>query len=169
MIRIRNCQIISISGGEPLLHPQLNEVIRFIHQKGLKPWLHTNGLLLSDSKLQKLKKEGLIPHLSVILVGNNPASSIYVKMKEKACKKVGISSETIKFEKSISEKILLQKIDTLNKDPKVHGILVQLPLPSHIQEDVVIEKVIPEKDVDGFHPINLGRLVAGSDKCFFLQ
>ena len=119
------------------------------------------------TEVEQLKKDGVIPHLSVILVGDNPASSIYVKMKEKACKKVGISSETIKYEKSISEQELLQKIDTLNKNPKIHGILVQLPLPSHIHEDVVIEKVMPEKDVDGFHPINVGRLVAGSDKCFY--
>ena len=118
------------------------------------------------AEVSQLKNKGIIPHLTVILVGDNPASSIYVRMKEKACKKVGISSETIKLNASVSELSLLEKIDTLNKDPKIHGILVQLPLPSHIHEDVVIEKVIPEKDVDGFHPINLGKLTAGSEKCF---
>lgn len=118
------------------------------------------------AEVSQLKNKGIIPHLTVILVGDNPASSIYVSMKEKACKKVGISSETIQFDTSISEQSLLEKIETLNQDPKIHGILVQLPLPSHIHEDRIIEKVIPEKDVDGFHPINLGKLAAGSEKCF---
>lgn len=117
-------------------------------------------------EVDNLKQKGIIPYLTVILVGTNSASKIYVKMKEKACKKVGIFSETIVFDESISEDLLLEKIDTLNKNPKVHGILVQLPLPSHINEDRVIEKVLPEKDVDGFHPTNLGRLVTGSNNTF---
>jgi len=118
------------------------------------------------SDIDILIQAGIKPHLTVILVGDNPASHIYVSMKEKACKKVGISSETIRLDKSVSESILLKKIDMLNKDNNVHGILVQLPLPSHINEAAVIEKISPDKDVDGFHPTNLGRLITGSENTF---
>jgi len=117
-------------------------------------------------QVDKLKINNITPHLCVILVGDNDASKIYVKMKEKACKKVGITSETIKFKESISEKQLLQRIESYNKNPDVHGILVQLPLPKHINESTVIESITPEKDVDGFHPINLGRLVIDSENAF---
>ncbi|MFO7890188.1 MAG: bifunctional methylenetetrahydrofolate dehydrogenase/methenyltetrahydrofolate cyclohydrolase FolD [bacterium] len=117
-------------------------------------------------EVSRLKQKNIIPHLSVILVGDNDASKIYVNMKQKACKKVGIISETIKLKDSVSEKTLLQKIDTLNKNPEIHGILVQLPLPSHINESSVIERITPEKDVDGFHPTNLGRLVIDAGHTF---
>jgi methylenetetrahydrofolate dehydrogenase (NADP+)/methenyltetrahydrofolate cyclohydrolase len=102
------------------------------------------------------------PHLSVILVGDNPASASYVRGKRKAAREVGIDSETIRFEESISDRQLLRKIDELNAAPAVDGILVQLPLPDHIDESEVISRVTPEKDVDGFHPENVGRLMTGA-------
>ncbi len=117
--------------------------------------------------VDELIQAGIKPHLTVILVGDNPASQTYVNMKEKACKKIGISSETIRLDESVSESTLLKKIENLNKNNNIHGILVQLPLPSHINEASVIEKISPEKDVDGFHPTNLGRLVIGSENTFF--
>ena len=129
-----------------------------------------NGKELSKSLKEKMKKEvsilkdkGLIPHLTVVLVGDNPASKSYVSGKEKASREVGISSEIIHLENSIAEKDLLEVIDKLNKDKNVHGILVQLPLPEHIQEQHVIEAINPAKDVDGFHPINIGRMMTGQD------
>ncbi|TXL67937.1 bifunctional methylenetetrahydrofolate dehydrogenase/methenyltetrahydrofolate cyclohydrolase FolD [Cerasibacillus terrae] len=129
-----------------------------------------NGKELSKSLKGKMKKEvsilkdkGLIPHLTVVLVGDNPASKSYVSGKEKASREVGISSEIIHLENSIAEKDLLEVIDKLNKDKNVHGILVQLPLPEHIQEQHVIEAINPAKDVDGFHPINIGRMMTGQD------
>lgn len=118
------------------------------------------------AEVNSLKQRGIVPHLSVILVGDNDASKIYVKMKEKACTKVGITSETIRLNKSTSETKLLQIINSLNNNSGVHGILVQLPLPSHINEFSVIEAITPEKDVDGFHPTNLGRLVIDTENTF---
>lgn len=112
-------------------------------------------------EVDDLVKKGIKPHLSVILVGDDPASSVYVKMKEKACKKIGISSETIKFDSSINNNILINKINNLNSNPNVHGILVQLPLPPQIDEDKILETISTQKDVDGFHPKNIGRLVSG--------
>lgn len=102
------------------------------------------------------------PHLSVILVGDNPASASYVRGKRKAAREVGIGSETIRFEASISQQRLLATIDELNDNPDVDGILVQLPVPDHICEADVIARVDPTKDVDGFHPENFGRLMTGT-------
>jgi len=104
---------------------------------------------------------GKTPHLVAVLVGNDPASETYVNNKEKACNKVGIESEVIRLEESISQEELLKKVDELNNDPKVDGFIVQLPLPEHIDDQKVIEAVDPKKDVDGFHPVNMGRMVLG--------
>lgn len=103
------------------------------------------------------------PGLAVVLVGDNPASQLYVKMKQKACLEVGIHSEEHRLPASISQGRLLGLIDQLNSDPRIHGILVQLPLPDGLDEEEVIMRIRPEKDVDGFHPINVGRLAIGAD------
>lgn len=101
------------------------------------------------------------PHLAAILVGDDPASQTYVAGKEKACKSVGMMSSVYRMPASTPEKELLEMIDFLNKDPEVDGFIVQLPLPDHIAEEKVIERIDPAKDVDGFHPVNLGRMVSG--------
>jgi len=111
--------------------------------------------------VNKLSKEGRAPGLTVVLVGDSPASQTYVKYKERAAEKLGIYSQVIKKGKDISQSELLELIDDLNNDNKVDGILVQLPLPEHIDEKVIIEAINPAKDVDGFHPINTGRLFSG--------
>ncbi|ENQ3104336.1 methenyltetrahydrofolate cyclohydrolase /5,10-methylenetetrahydrofolate dehydrogenase (NADP+) [Bacillus sp. 491mf] len=111
----------------------------------------------------ELKKQGIVPGLAVILVGDDPASHSYVKGKEKGCEQVGIYSELITFPDSITQDRLLAEIDRLNNDDRIHGILVQLPLPNHIEEKAIIEKISPEKDVDGFHPISIGRMMTGQD------
>lgn len=102
-----------------------------------------------------------IPHLAAILVGTNGASETYVGAKVKACEEVGFKSTLIRFEESISEMKLLEKINELNTDPDVDGILVQLPLPKHISDEEVINAIDPEKDVDGFHPVNAGKMMQG--------
>lgn len=102
------------------------------------------------------------PGLAVILVGNNPASQIYVINKQKACEQVGFYSKKIILSEETTEKTLLSVIDDLNQNPTIHGILVQLPLPTHINNQTVIERIAPSKDVDGFHPYNLGRLAQGN-------
>ena len=102
-----------------------------------------------------------IPHLAAILVGNNGASETYVAAKVKACEQTGFKSTLIRHEAGISEIKLLENITDLNNDPDIDGILVQLPLPKHISEDKVINAIHPDKDVDGFHPINTGRLLQG--------
>lgn len=114
-------------------------------------------------KVSELKKEGITPHLTVILVGDDPASKSYVSGKEKAAKEIGISSEVIHMVAEATEAELLAKISELNHDADVHGILVQLPLPSHIDENKVIEAIDPNKDVDGFHPINVGKMILNQD------
>ncbi|PEA56286.1 bifunctional methylenetetrahydrofolate dehydrogenase/methenyltetrahydrofolate cyclohydrolase FolD [Bacillus pseudomycoides] len=114
-------------------------------------------------KVAELKKQGIVPGLAVILVGDDPASHSYVKGKEKGCEQVGIYSELITFPDSITQDRLLAEIDRLNNDDRIHGILVQLPLPNHIEEKAIIEKISPEKDVDGFHPISIGRMMTGQD------
>lgn len=110
---------------------------------------------------QQLVSEGTQPGLAVVLVGDNPASRVYVHMKEKACRDVGIFSDEHKLPAETDENELLSLIDQLNNDTRIHGILVQLPLPKHINEAKVLEAISPEKDVDGFHPYNVGRLVLG--------
>jgi methylenetetrahydrofolate dehydrogenase (NADP+)/methenyltetrahydrofolate cyclohydrolase len=112
-------------------------------------------------EVEELKKEGIVPGLAVILVGNNPASQTYVKMKKNACEKVGMYSVVHEFPENITEKELLSTIDMINNNPNIHGLLVQLPLPKHIDTTKILEAVAPEKDVDGFHPYNMGRLVEG--------
>src|SRR5690625_934061 len=114
-------------------------------------------------EVSDLSTSGLIPHLTVILVGDDPASKSYVNGKKKASAETGISSKIIELSKDISEQDLLNTIEQLNHDQSVHGILVQLPLPDHIDEQRVIEAINPEKDVDGFHPINIGRMMTGKD------
>ncbi|MCK5131081.1 MAG: bifunctional methylenetetrahydrofolate dehydrogenase/methenyltetrahydrofolate cyclohydrolase FolD [Candidatus Sabulitectum sp.] len=110
--------------------------------------------------------DGSPPGLAVIMVGDNPASRVYVGAKEKACKKVGYSSRVICLPAEVTEKDILSLIDELNADNSVHGILVQLPLPDHISDDRIASAVLPEKDVDGFHPVNVGRLWRGEDGLF---
>lgn len=108
-----------------------------------------------------LAKKNIQPGLVVLLVGENPASQVYVRNKERAAKKIGILSKVGRLPETTSEAELLQKIDQYNHDPKIHGILVQLPLPAHIDEEKVLLAIDPKKDVDGFHPINLGQLFTG--------
>ena len=110
-----------------------------------------------------LRKRGMSPCLAAVLVGDNAASKAYVANKRKACEEVGIESVLHTPAADLSEPALLELICELNDDPNVHGILVQLPLPKHIDERLVIEAISPSKDVDGFHPINLGRLILGLD------
>jgi len=112
---------------------------------------------------EKLKEKGITPGLAVILVGEDPASKVYVNMKSKACENSGIKSFLYKFDENIKEEELLLKIEEINKNPDIHGLLVQLPLPNHINTTKILESVAPEKDVDGFHPYNVGRLVTGLD------
>jgi methylenetetrahydrofolate dehydrogenase (NADP+)/methenyltetrahydrofolate cyclohydrolase len=113
-------------------------------------------------EVEKLKSEhGITPGLAVVLVGENPASVVYVRNKEKACAVVGIYSEKHDLPADTSQEDLLALIDRLNQDPKIHGILVQLPVPDQIDAKAVLEAISPEKDVDGFHPYNVGRLLTG--------
>ena len=116
------------------------------------------------AETEQLKNtKGITPGLAFILVGENPASQVYVKMKGKACEEMGFYSITERMPENISEQILLDKIQEFNNDAKIHGILVQLPLPKHINEAKVLELIKPSKDVDGFHPYNVGKLVVGED------
>lgn len=112
-------------------------------------------------KVDQLKGVGIEPGLAVILVGEDPASNVYVNRKEKTCQELGIYSEVHRLAESISEVELLQQIETLNRDPNIHGILVQLPVPPHISEKAVIDAIAVDKDVDGFHPVNVGNLMIG--------
>lgn len=101
------------------------------------------------------------PHLAAILVGDDPASQTYVASKEKACKAIGFTSSIYRYDADITEKQLLDVVDFLNNDPEVNGFIVQLPLPGHINADRILERIDPAKDVDGFHPVNMGRLALG--------
>jgi methylenetetrahydrofolate dehydrogenase (NADP+) / methenyltetrahydrofolate cyclohydrolase len=114
-------------------------------------------------EVDELKKNNVIPGLAVILVGNDQASRTYVTSKQKTCRELGMHSLLIEYPETIEESELLSKIEELNHDDTIHGILVQLPLPEHIDEVKVIETISPEKDVDGFHPINIGRMMTGQD------
>ncbi len=114
-------------------------------------------------EVEQLKKSGVTPGLAVILVGDNQASKTYVRSKQKTCNDLGMHSVLIEYAESVSEDELLSKIAQLNGDDSIHGILVQLPLPAHISEMKVIETISPAKDVDGFHPINIGRMMIGQD------
>lgn len=116
-------------------------------------------------KVAELKKNGTVPCLAVIQVGTDPASSVYVNNKKKACAFVGMESLSYELEETVTEKELLALVRELNENEKVNGILVQLPLPPHICEDAVIQAISPEKDVDGFHPESVGNMCIGR-KCF---
>jgi len=113
------------------------------------------------AEVERLKALGITPRLSVVLVGNDPASAVYVRSKGKACEEAGMRGETIRLPAETTENALLAQVDRLNADPNVHGILVQMPLPRHIAADKVIRRIRPEKDVDGFHPVNVGKLSIG--------
>ena len=127
-----------------------------------------NGNKISADIKNEIKQEveelirtrGLKPGLAVILVGENPASKVYVANKQKGCDEVGFASETIKMPDTASTEDILVEIDKLNNRKDMHGILVQLPLPPQVDKNRVLEAILPEKDVDGFHPVNMGRLVA---------
>ncbi|MFL0362416.1 bifunctional methylenetetrahydrofolate dehydrogenase/methenyltetrahydrofolate cyclohydrolase FolD [Pseudobacillus sp. 179-B 2D1 NHS] len=114
-------------------------------------------------EIAELKEKRITPGLAVILVGEDQASHTYVRNKEKACAEVGIHSEIYRYPADLSEEALLQKVAELNEDPAIHGILVQLPLPAHLSEDKVIDAISPEKDVDGFHPVNVGKMAIGKE------
>ena len=124
-----------------------------------------DGRAVADSLLIKvkedvaeLKAQGVAVKLVVVLVGDNPASEIYVRHKEKACERTGIISEKISYPDDVSQEELIAKIEELNADESVHGMIVQLPLPKHISEPLVIRAVNPYKDVDGFHAYNVGKM-----------
>ena len=110
-------------------------------------------------EVARLAAAGMKPGLAVVIVGDDPASRVYVRSKGKACLEAGMHSETIELPQSVSEADLLATIDRLNADPAIHGMLVQLPLPKHINTEAVLRRVDPAKDVDGFHPVNVGKLV----------
>ncbi len=114
-------------------------------------------------EVANLKRNGVEPCLAVIIVGDDPASHIYVNSKVRTCGDLGIISKRISFDINVSEEVLLEQIIQLNEDKAVHGILVQLPLPNHIDKFKVIETISPSKDVDGFHPINIGRMLTDQD------
>ena len=122
---------------------------------------------LRDSLAVEVKQlqdeRGITPGLTVILVGEDPASQVYVRNKVRQTKEVGMISNEIRMPAETSQQALLDELDKLNTDPAVHGILVQLPLPKHIDEALIIDTILPEKDVDGFHPMNSGRLCNGDD------
>ena len=113
-------------------------------------------------EVAQLKEKGIVPCLAVVQVGNDPASSVYVNNKKKACTYIGIDSLSYELEENVSEEELLKLVNDLNENPKVNGILVQLPLPKHIDEEKVIHAITPEKDVDGFHPETVGNMCIGS-------
>jgi len=113
------------------------------------------------AQVATLREKGIVPGLSVVLVGDDPASSVYVRSKAKACAEAGMRGETIRLSADTTEADLLAQVDALNADPLVHGILVQMPLPRHMSADKVIRRIRPEKDVDGFHPVNVGKLMIG--------
>ncbi len=116
-----------------------------------------------QAEVESLSKRGITPGLAVILVGNDPASQSYVNMKAKACKRTGIYSITHEMPENVKQESLLQTIKMMNQNPNIDGILVQLPLPKHIDTTAVLEAIAPHKDVDGFHPFNMGRIAANLD------
>lgn len=113
------------------------------------------------AQIDQLRQKGYPPGLAVVIVGDDPASQVYVRNKEKACKEVGIAAQTFALPKETTQQELMALIDTLNARSDVHGILVQLPLPRHLDEHQVINAILPEKDVDAFHPVNVGKIMIG--------
>ncbi len=124
-----------------------------------------DGKKIADMRLELLHEEvdetGIVPRLATVIVGNDPASQMYVRMKHKACEKVGIHSVGIELPADATTKVVLEKVTRLNADPDINGILVQLPLPKQVDEERVIGAIRPDKDVDGYHPDNMGRLFLG--------
>ena len=116
-------------------------------------------------EVAQLKEQGITPCLAVMLVGNDPASEVYVRGKQNDCHECGIESRLVRMDESASQAEVLEQLGLLANDPSVHGVLVQLPLPAHIDEQAVIAAIPPEKDVDGFTPVNVGRLTIGQ-QCF---
>lgn len=114
-----------------------------------------------QSEVEKLKSQGIVPNLTVVIVGNDGASLSYVRSKNKAAEKVGMESSIVHLDEDTSEEEVLAAVEKLNKDDKVNGILVQVPLPSQVDENKVLEAIAPHKDVDGFSPVNIGRLYTG--------
>ncbi|PKL37624.1 MAG: bifunctional methylenetetrahydrofolate dehydrogenase/methenyltetrahydrofolate cyclohydrolase FolD [Spirochaetae bacterium HGW-Spirochaetae-1] len=121
---------------------------------------------VKEDVLDLKKNRNLVPGLAVVLVGDDPASAIYVRNKKKGCEELGIRSYEYTLSSDTSEEKLLALVDDLNRNGDVNGILVQLPLPKHINEEKVINRIDPMKDVDGFHPVNVGKIVIGDDDCF---
>jgi len=139
-------------------------------KKGINNMTLLDGKKLSDKirsevkkDVQALQENGVTPGLAVILVGSDPASTTYVNMKSRACKNAGIYSIAHEMPETISQENILEIIDMMNQNPNIDGILVQLPLPKHIDTTAILEAIIPQKDVDGFHPYNVGRVTAGLD------
>ena len=114
-------------------------------------------------RIEKLKEKGVVPGLTAVLVGEDPASQVYVRSKERQSAKLGFNSQVLRLADSTSQDELLKVVQELNQDVQVHGILVQLPLPKHIDSQLIIETINPEKDVDGFHPVSVGKLVLDLD------
>ena len=110
----------------------------------------------------ELKKKGIIPGLAVVIVGTDPASQVYVRNKKKACEEVGFRSEVFELQEETTEEELLALVKKLNEDVNIHGILVQLPLPEHLDDEVIIANIDPKKDVDAFHPSNVGKIMIGN-------
>jgi methylenetetrahydrofolate dehydrogenase (NADP+)/methenyltetrahydrofolate cyclohydrolase len=132
-----------------------------------------NGTKLADrlkaevaTSVAALKARGITPGLTVVLVGDDPASAVYVGSKERTCLELGMNGETIRRPASITEDELLAIVDQLNDDPEVHGILVQMPLPRQISADAIVRRIRADKDVDGFHPVNVGKLLIGDTDGF---
>ena len=114
-------------------------------------------------RVAAMKEQGVMPGLAVILVGNDPASEIYVRNKGKGCEDTGMLSRTIRMDENTTQEALEEEIEKLNRDPAIHGILVQLPLPDHLDEQAALARILPEKDVDGFHLVNAGHLMTGTE------
>ncbi len=117
-------------------------------------------------RVARLKEQGLTPGLAVVLVGDNQASATYVKNKQKSCEAIGMFSELVKLPETTTQEELLAQIELLNEREDIHGILVQLPLPKHIDEDTVIATIAVEKDVDGFSPVSVGKMMLGQETFF---
>jgi len=114
-------------------------------------------------RVDALREKGVVPCLAVVMAGDDPASAIYVRNKRRACKEVGVESRYVKLEANVTQEEVIACINELNADASVHSILVQLPLPRHIDEDAVLDAILPEKDADGFHVVNAGRLLTGRE------
>lgn len=117
-------------------------------------------------EVEELKARGIVPGLTVVLVGDDPASAVYVRSKEKTSQELGMKGETIRLPADTPQSELESLIDRLNADPSVHGILVQSPLPKHMDENTIVRRIDPAKDVDGFHPVNVGKLLIGEKDGF---